>query len=66
MKDEILNKIKNVVPVKGNNSMGTSENWYNSYFALKQCFSEDELSKMSEVELNNLIKLADLLSEAFY
>ncbi len=48
------------------NSMGCSENWYNSYYAIANTFTDDELNKMSEEELKYLIKLADTLSEAFY
>ena len=65
-KEEILQKIKEAKPTAGRNSMGVSESWYNSYFATGQTFTEEELATMSETELNNLIKLADRLSDAFY
>ena len=48
------------------NSMGCSENWYDSYYAVYKTFSEEELLKMEETEIDNLIKLADRMSEAFY
>lgn len=46
--------------------MGVSESFYNPYYLTGKCFTNDELSAMSEAELNNLIKLADYASDAFY
>jgi len=46
--------------------MGCSENWYNSYYAIKHTFTIEELEAMSEQELNNLIKLADNIAEGLY
>ena len=65
-KNKIINEIINCKPTHGHNIMGTSESWYNPYYAIQQTFTEDEIKKMSENELNNLIKLADKLAEAFY
>lgn len=69
-KKEILQKIADCFDKeKGNkarNSMGVSESFYNPYYLTGKCFSTEELSAMSELELNNLIKLADYASDAFY
>lgn len=65
-KEELLKKIKEADFVRGRNSMGCMECFYNSYYTMKTVFEESELNEMSEKELNNLIKLADFLSEAFY
>jgi hypothetical protein len=65
-KAEILTKIKGVQFIKGKNSMGTSESWYDPYYLIKNCFSENELSEMNTKELANLVKLAEKASEVFY
>jgi len=48
------------------NRMGCSENWYDSHYAIANTFTDGELDQMSESELNNLVKLADRMSEAFF
>lgn len=48
------------------NSMGVSESYYNPHYLVGKCFTKDELLNMSDSEINNLIKLADYASEAFY
>ena len=48
------------------NLMGCSENWYNAYYAICKTFSEEELLKMEEKEVDDLIRLADRMGEAFY
>lgn len=65
-KAEILNEITNVKETEARNSMGCSESWYNPYFALNETFSMEQLSEMSETELNNLIKLAETIGEGLY
>jgi hypothetical protein len=67
-KEEILKKIKKALrnPTPGNNMMGASESYYNAYFMVGKCFTEEELAKLDEAELNRLIKLADFASEVFY
>lgn len=65
-KREILEKIKAVGTIKGRNSMGVSESFYNPYYLTKECFEIEELEAMSEKELHNLIKLASYASEVFY
>ncbi len=69
MKDEkeiILEAIKNASKVKGTNSMGVSESWYNAYYMVQQCFTEEQLEVMSVSELNNLLNLADFAADVFY
>ena len=51
---------------KARNSMGVSESNYNPFFLIGNCFTTEELSEMSELELNNLIKFADYVSDVFY
>jgi hypothetical protein len=69
MKNEtatILEAIKNAGETPGRNSMGRSESYYNAYYMVKKCFTEDELATMSATELNNLLKLAGFASDVFY
>lgn len=69
-KEEILQKIADCFDKeksnKARNSMGVSESFYNPYYLTGNCFTTEELVAMSETELNNLIKLADYASDAFY
>lgn len=65
-KSKILHKIATAKPREGRNIMGCPESWYDSYYAIGQTFSRKELDDMTEKELNNLVKLADSMSEAFY
>ena len=67
-KTEILEKIKEALgnPIKGRNSMGASESYYNAYFMVGKCFTTEELDALDEVCLVNLIKLADFAGEVFY
>ena len=65
-KQKILEEIKNVSETKGKNSMGVSESYYNSYYLMSKGFKYKELEKLNKKELNNLLKLADFASEAFY
>lgn len=48
------------------NRMGCLESWYNSYFAMKQTFTYEEIYNMSENEIANLLKLAKNIQEALY
>lgn len=65
-KEEIINGIKNVGTTTERNSMGCSENWYNSFYSIKMTFTMEEIEAMSEKELNNLIKLAENIAEGLY
>lgn len=68
MKEQILKKIKEALgnPAKGRNSMGASESYYDKYYMVGSCFTEEELNIMEENCIENLIKLADFASEVFY
>ena len=65
-KEEIINRIKNVGTTTARNSMGCSENWYNSFYSIKMTFTMEEIEAMTEKELNNLMKLADNIAEGLY
>jgi len=64
----VLDKIKKAFYDKslGKNSMGVSENLYDPYYLIKMAFELEELEKMSDKELDNLLKLADYATEIFY
>jgi len=71
MKEEILKKIKETISTEsyrsnGANIMGVCENYYNPDYLIGKCFKEEELEKMDENELDNLLKLAEFASEVFY
>jgi hypothetical protein len=69
MKDEkttILEAIKNSGAISGRNSMGISESYYNEYYMVQKCFTEDQLKAMSVSELNNILKLAEFAADIFY
>ena len=65
-KEKLLEYIDNPVLTGARNSMGCSENWYNSYYAMKETFTKEEIKNMSDGEINNLIKLAENIMEALY
>ena len=65
-KEKLLEYIDNPVLTGARNSMGCSENWYNSYYAMKETFTKEEIENMSDSEINNLIKLAKNIMEALY
>lgn len=48
------------------NSMGCSENWYDPYFSIRHTFSKDEIEKMSDKEISDLIRLANNIEEGLY
>lgn len=69
-REEILSRIKSSLEpknkIKGSNSMGVSESYYNPYYLIGKCFEESELIAMNEKELNLIVRLADFSSEVFY
>ena len=65
-KEKIIEEIKKVIPIEGHNSMGASESYYNPYFMVNKCFTEEELKTMNEDCLNHLIKLATFAGDIFY
>jgi hypothetical protein len=68
MMGEILDKIKQAFYSKehGRNSMGVSESFYDPYYLIKSGFTLEELEAMSNKELENLLKLANHATGAFY
>lgn len=48
------------------NRMGCNESWYDSYYAIKETFSIEEIESMSENEVDNLVRLGENISEALY
>lgn len=66
-KEKILKYlIETQKPNTARNSMGCLESWYDSYFAMKQTFTYEEIDNMSENEIANLLKLAQNIQEALY
>ena len=65
-KEKLMEYINNPITTTARNSMGCSENWYNSYYAIKETFSVEEILSMSNKEIENLVKLADEIAEALY
>lgn len=53
-------------PSTARNIMGCSEDWYDSFYAIKQTFTIDEIKAMTDNEIENLIKLASNIQEALY
>ena len=64
--EKLLEYINKPVLTTARNRMGCDENWYNSYFAIKETFSIEEINSMSDKEIENLVRLGDSMSEAFY
>jgi hypothetical protein len=65
-KNEILENIKKAQFIKGRNSMGVSESFYNPYFLIKECFEFEDLEKMTEEEINRIYNFADKVTDIFY
>ena len=65
-KEKLMEYINNPTVTDVKNSMGCSENWYNSYYAIKETFSIDEIQSMSNKEIENLVRLADEIGMALY
>lgn len=65
-KQKLLEYIDMPVETTARNSMGCSENWYNSYYAMKETFTREEIESMTDTEIENLIKLADNIAEGLY
>lgn len=63
-KEEIL--AKEVEGTTARNSMGCNESWYSAYYAIQHTFTREEIEKMSDSEVDNLVKLAETLGDAFY
>lgn len=66
VKEEILKYLAEPVETDARNSMGCSENWYNSYYCIAHTFSEDEIKRMTGHEIDLLVKLAETIGDALY
>lgn len=69
-KDELIKLIKDSEVVESKNtarnSMGCSESFYNAYYMVRKCFTDEELESKTEDQLQDLIKLAEFAGEVFY
>lgn len=65
-KSKVIEYIKQPITTDARNSMGCSENWYNSYYAISQTFTLEEVQAMSEMEVEHLVKLGDTIAEYLY
>ena len=65
-KEELIKEIKEYKNNNGRNIMGCSENWYDYIFAIKQTFTLNEIEKMTQKEIDNLIKLASNIQEGLF
>lgn len=65
-RDELLKGIKDLKTVNARNSMGCSENWYNFFYAMRETFTEKEISGMNEREIEYLYRLADNIQDGLY
>ena len=65
-KEKLMEYINNPIVTDARNRMGCSENWYNAYYAIKETFSIEEIQRMTDKEINNLVRLADEIAMALY
>lgn len=65
-KSTLIDYIDRPAIVDARNRMGCDENWYNPYYAIKNTFPREEIAKMTDQEIRNLIKLADAIAGALY
>jgi len=67
VKHKLLKYMKNPPePTTARNRMGCSENWYDSFYAIGQTFTVDQIEHMSEVTVFNLVKLDENIQGALY
>ena len=66
LKEKILDYAKNPVTTSARNSMGCSENWYDPFYSITHTFTVDEISLMSDDEIEHLDKLAWRIAEGLY
>ena len=65
-KEKLLKDLDEPVETTARNRMGCSENWYDPYYAMKETFTREQIENMSESEIQNLLKLAQNISEGLY
>lgn len=44
-KEELLEEVREVKAVRGRNSMGCSESFYNAFYSMRECFGLEALEK---------------------
>lgn len=59
-KEKLMEYINKPITTDARNS------WYNAYYAIKETFSIDEIIRMTDKEVENLVKLADEIGMALY
>jgi len=64
--NEVIQGIKSLKENKARNSMGCSENWYNFFYAMKETFTLEEISSMSDRECDLLDRLAQSIQDGLY
>ena len=65
-KEKLLKYLDASVETTARNRMGCSENWYDPYYAMKETFTREQIENMLESEIQNLLKLAQNISEGLY
>ena len=65
-KEKLLKYLDAPVETTARNRMGCSENWYDPYYAMKETFTREQIENMLESEIQNLLKLAQNISEGLY
>jgi len=65
-KKDLIKEITTIRDINQRNSMGCSENWYNPRWSVNHTFSKQELEQMTLKEINNLLKLAEAISDGLY
>ena len=65
-KEGILDAYDNWKSLNARNSMGCSEDWYCSYYAISRTFTKEEIEAMDDKTIGLLVRLADRMSEALY
>lgn len=67
-KKELIEEIKKYQepsPAK-RNIMGCNESWYDYVYAIKETFPLEEIERMSQNEIDDLIRLATKIQEGLY
>lgn len=65
-KEKLIEYMKEPVATEARNRMGCSENWYDPYYAISRTFTLTEIKHMSIVQIDDLIRLANNISEGLY
>lgn len=65
-KEKLLKYLEAPKETSARNRMGCSENWYDPYYAMKETFSKEQIESMTETEIQNLLTLAQNISDGLY